>query len=1012
MRAAASHLAMTAVLIVLSLAGMSGCGGSGSSNGQASAPSITSFTASSSTITAGESTTLSWLTANAASLSIDNGVGTVTGTSVTVTPSVTTTYTLTATNAAGKTTTSHATVTVVATPSIASFTVSSSVIAIGNSVTLSWSTANAASLSIDNGVGTVAGTSVTVTPMATTTYTLTATNAAGTSVTAHVAVTVVSFTVSSSIITTGDSVTLTWSASNAASLSIDNGVGTVTGTSVTVTPSATTTYTLTVTNAEGAVTTAQAKITVVAEPSIASFTATPPLLNPVTIGTTTATLSWTVADQTKVSISNGPGTVTGSSVSVTPSATTNYTLTATNAAGTSVTATATVGVRNKLAVLAGVPYPGTNIDGTGSSATFNNPVGIATDGSGNLYVADTVNNEIRKVTPAGVVTTIASGAALTGSNAVRNVKLVPDSSKGLIKNAGLSGPEGIAVSVDGLTIYVSDTENQVIRKIIIAADGSATMSTLVGSVGSRGSSDGTGSAARFYNPTGITVDASGNLYVADTSNDTIRKITPANEVTTLSGTAMTPGTANGAGSAARFHSPLGITVGADGNLYVADTNNSMIRMVTPEGVVSTFAGNPGTSGSSDGTSSSATFWSPAGITVDANGNLYVVDSTISTVRKITPAGVVTTLAGTAGIKGCSDGAGLAASFNSPYGIAADASGNLYVADTFNNTIRKVTPAGVVTTLAGVSKATGSTDGTGLAASFDSPSGIAVDASGNLYIADANNATIRKVTPEGVVSTLAGTAGNFGSADGTGSAASFYWPQGVAVDNSGNLYIADTGNHTIRMVTPEGVVTTLAGTAGSRGSTDGTGSAARFYHPWSIAVDTSGNLYVADSENDTIRKITPEGVVSTLAGSAETQGTADGTGSAANFDWPRGIALGTNGNLYIADLGNSRIRMVTPEGVVTTLAGAIYDMGTTTHIQQPEGIAVGANGNVYVTDTDNSEILKITPEGVVSTIVGTHNNPTTSLGLLPASLYSPTGVAVDSTGNLFITVPDAVLTLEP
>ena len=218
-------------------------------------------------------------------------------------------------------------------------------------------------------------------------------------------------------------------------------------------------------------------------------------------------------------------------------------------------------------------------------------------------------------------------------------------------------------------------------------------------------------------------------------------------------------------------------------------------------------------------------------------------------------------------------------------MAVDGSGNVYVADTDNNTIRKITPAGVVTTLAGTAGVPGSADGTGSAAQFNYPGGVAVDGSGNVYVADIDNNTIRKITPAGVVTTLAGTAGVHGSADGTGSAAQFYDPHGVAVDGSGNVYVADTDNNTIRKITPAGVVTTLAGTAGVYGSADGTGSAAQFNYPAGVAVDGSGNVYVADTYNDTIRQITPAGVVTTLAGTAGMPGSADGTGSAARFYYP-------------------------------------------------------------------------------------------------------------------------------
>ena len=222
----------------------------------------------------------------------------------------------------------------------------------------------------------------------------------------------------------------------------------------------------------------------------------------------------------------------------------------------------------------------------------------------------------------------------------------------------------------------------------------------------------------------------------------------------------------------------------------------------------------------------------------------------------TPSGVVTTLAGAAGQTGSTDGTGVAASFNYPFGVAVDSSGNVYVADTYGSTIRKITPAGAVTTLAGKTEEPGSSDGTGADASFSNPIGVAVDSNGNVYVADAGNATIRKITSAGVVTTLAGAAGLAGSADGPGADARFNYPEGVAVDSNGNVYVADTNNSLIRKITGAGVVTTFAGTAEQLGTEDGKGVAARFYYPIGVAVDSSGYVYVADTENHTIRKITP------------------------------------------------------------------------------------------------------------------------------------------------------------
>jgi hypothetical protein len=242
----------------------------------------------------------------------------------------------------------------------------------------------------------------------------------------------------------------------------------------------------------------------------------------------------------------------------------------------------------------------------------------------------------------------------------------------------------------------------------------------------------------------------------------------------------------------------------------------------------------------------------------------------------------TTLERLAGVGGA-DGTGSAARFYNPYSVAVDSAGNVYVADSSNDMIRKITPAGVVTTLAGGKM--GSTDGIGNAARFYDPCGVAVDSAGNVYSADSGNHTIRKITPFGVVTTLAGLAGSRGNADGTGSAARFSSPSDVATDSADNFYVADFGNQTIRKITPAGVVTTLAGLAGSMGGADGTGSAARFHSPEGVVVDGAGNVYVADTENSTIRKITSAGVVTTLAGLAGSEGSANGSGSAARFNWP-------------------------------------------------------------------------------------------------------------------------------
>ena len=321
--------------------------------------------------------------------------------------------------------------------------------------------------------------------------------------------------------------------------------------------------------------------------------------------------------------------------------------------------------------------------------------------------------------------------------------------------------------------------------------------------------------------------------------------------------------------------------------------------------VVTFAGTTA-SGSTDGTGAAAAFKNPAGVAVGPLGNIYVADSNNNEIREISPAGAVTTLAGST-TPGSADGTGAAAAFHLPVSVAVDAHGNVFVADTFNNEIREIAPGGVVTTFAG-STTPGSSDGAGSAASFNQPEGVAVDTHGNVYVADTGNNEIRMITPAGVVSTLAGTP-VAGSADGTGATAAFNHPTGVAVDSSGDLIVADLGNNEIRRVTPAGVVTTLAG-ALSPGSADGTGAAASFSSPQAVAVDPAGNVYVADGANNEIRMIAPNGIVTTLAGTT-TPGSADGTGVGASFNNPSGVTLDASGNLYVGDFNNNEIRKITP-----------------------------------------------------------------------------------------------------
>ena len=359
---------------------------------------------------------------------------------------------------------------------------------------------------------------------------------------------------------------------------------------------------------------------------------------------------------------------------------------------------------------------------------------------------------------------------------------------------------------------------------------------------------------------------------------------------------------------------------------------------------------------------------------------------------------VTTLAGSGTSGGVLDGTGTAAQFSNPAGLAVDAAGTVYVADYNNRRVRKITSVGVVTTLA---------DGTGTAVDFSYPAGVAVDAAGTVYVADMYSQRIRKITSAGVVTTLAG--GTAGGADGTGTAAQFYYPSGVAVDAAGNVYVAEHYNYRVRKITPAGVVTTLAGS--TAGFADGTGTAAQFNQLFSVAVDVAGYVYVADWNNHRIRKISPAGVVTTLAGS--TEGFADGSGTAALFSSPPSVAVDAAGNVYVGDGSNPRIRKITPVGVTVgdadggtlTVALGVSNGTLTATLTGGATVSAGelASGSVTLSGTStqlNAALLTLSYQGTINYNGADTLTVTVSDGVTP----------VTATGSITLTAVNDAPTL--
>lgn len=421
-------------------------------------------------------------------------------------------------------------------------------------------------------------------------------------------------------------------------------------------------------------------------------------------------------------------------------------------------------------------------------------------------------------------------------------------------------------------------------------------------------------------------------------------------------------------------------------------NNTTISIPNTPGLVSTLAGLAGQTGTTDGTGAGARFTSPYGITSDSLGNIYVSDNSVHTIRKITPQGVVVTFAGLAGQFGTTNGTGSAARFNMPLGLATDSANNIYATDRNNNTIRKITPEGAVTTFVGSAIQSGSTDGTGYNALFYVPSGITSSPNGDLYVTDTYNHTIRKITLERVVTTFAGSVGVIGSTNGTGTNSSFNFPVGITTDPAGNLYICDSENHLIRKITSTGVVSTFAGSNGNAGSTDGTGTNAKFFKPLGITSDSSGNLYVVDSGNSIIRKITPQGVVTTLAGVAKVNGSTDGVGNAARFKFPLGITNHPSGDLYVADLENYTIRKISgASSGGTVIINTVFNSDTAFTSNGNAKIGIFADAVCFTSSTSGTGTWTA-PDGCYSARVTVVGSGASDLGAGNRSHFNyPSGV---------------------
>jgi len=561
-----------------------------------------------------------------------------------------------------------------------------------------------------------------------------------------------------------------------------------------------------------------------------------------------------------------------------------------------------------------------------------------------------------------ITASIAAGGSLMG-----DISSLGDGKKALM--ARLNSPHGIAVDLRG-NVYIADTGNSRVRKV----DTMGVITTIAGNGKSRFGGDG-GKAilASLNKPKDVAVDSKGNVYIADTENSRIRRVDTKGVITTTAGNGKKGFSGDGKlSNRISLNRPQGVAVDLKGNVYIADTGNLRIRKVDTHGVITTAAGNGENGFSGDGGKATlARLNRPCDIAVDSGGSLYIMDKGNGRIRHISPEGIITTVAGNGKRLFSGDGKkATEASFDRGSGVCVDAHGGFYIADTYNQTIRKVGADGIISTAAGNGKL--SVGGIVAKEGIGLPRSVAVGSRGSLYFT-ARNLVIR--VTDGIITVIAGNGEhNFWGDGGKAIHASLYYPSGTDAD-SGNIYIADSANQRIRMVDKNGIITTIAG-SGKRGfSKDGTIAAkTALNYPRDVASDGKHSVYVADCYNNIVRKVGK--YVETVAGNGRQGFSGDG-GKAVNaqLNRPNGIDVDINGVLYIADTYNNRIRKVDINGIITTVAGSGItgfkgDGGDASHasLKHPRGVSV-YKGEIFIADTDNHCIRKVDTEGIITTIAG-------------------------------------------
>ncbi len=676
------------------------------------------------------------------------------------------------------------------------------------------------------------------------------------------------------------------------------------------------------------------------------------------------------------------------------------------------------------------------------AADLNRPVGLAVAPNGDLYIADWLNQRVRKVAAdTGVITTVAGNGSggFTGDG-------------GPATEASIDEPMGVALDPAG-NLYIADMSNARIRRVD-AKTGIITTFAGGGGYGFAGDG-GPATAAKLGLVSAVAIGPAGDVYIADSSNNRVRKVSTSGIITTIAGSGTWGFSGDGGPATAAslelsgseageltVGTPTSLAVDSTGVIYISDTYSHRVRKVDASGTITTLAGNgTGAFAGDGGPAVAASLRTPAGLTLDSSGGLLICDSDNFRVRRVVLAtGAIMTIAGSTPGESGDGGPAVAAQFVWPAGIAQNAAGDVFVSDQATDKVRRIAATTtIVSTYAGLGVRFSGDGGVGTAALVLGPAAMAIDSSGAVTIAEYEGNRIRRLAADGRISTIAGNGLNSYSGDnGPAVSALLSNPGGVALDSAGSVYFADISNNRIRRIAAgSGIITTIAGTTTRGFSGDGgpaTAAAINLSSPdpkaylWAgfpsgVVVDTNGDVYFADTFNYRIRKIAGSTqIITTIAGTGAPGWTGDGgPAAAAQFDAPTGLALDRN-QLYVADTYNHRIRRIDLlTGTITTYAGSggigssTCNTGgdggpaTSAGLCRPRGVAVDAAGSVFIADTSDLCIRKIT-SGTITTIAGRCTSGTGFTGdggrATSASLSNPYGVAVDRKGNVYIADTDA------